>query len=128
MGLTVVDHTRTAWGDPAVGHVSQKTDTYAFGVVLLELLTGKPPFDAAAKTVLAFEMAPMMAAPEARLPPVLDRRAGGGRDVWPRDGALELARIAAWCLKRQASERCTIRDVLYRIDFVAGREPGPSYA
>ena len=31
------------------GHISEKTDTFAFGVVLLELLTGKPPYDECAR-------------------------------------------------------------------------------
>ena len=60
------------------GHVSEKTDTYAFGVVLLELLTGKPPFEEATGQLLVYEMGGVMRQHGNRLPlEALDARA------WP---------------------------------------------
>ena len=101
-----------------LGRVSEKTDTYAFGVVLLELLTGKPPSAATAdgRALLAFQVAPMLRDPEALLPALLDHQAG----AWPKGGhAVTLARIAARCLEQHAPDRCTIRAVLGEVVSLA---------
>ena len=97
------------------GHVSEKTDTYAYGVVLLELLTGRPPFDAESKELLSYAMAPMLREPEQLLPSLLDGRAAG----WPRLSALVLARIAARCAEPVVRERCTVRAVLSEVEATA---------
>ena len=86
------------------GHVSEKTDTFAFGVVLLELLTAKPPSHAG--ELLYSELSLM-----------LDRRAG----EWPRDKTLALAAIAHKCLEMVVRKRCAVRDVLVELDVLAGR-------
>jgi serine/threonine protein kinase len=109
------------------GHVSEKTDTYAFGVVLCELLTGKPPFDSGTGELLAAQMQQMLQVqqPEAvLLPQLLDARAG----AWPRGGAaMELARTAQRCMLPFAHDRCTVRDVVRSLDVLAGRAPTPPH-
>jgi len=106
------------------GHVSEKTDTYAFGVVLCELLTGKPPYDSGTGELLAARMQLQLQQPEAvLLPQLLDARAG----AWPRGAAVELARIARLCVRAFARERCTVRDVIHALDVLAGRAPTPPH-
>ena len=105
-----------------MGHVSEKTDTYAFGVVLLELLTGKPPFDEGTKEVLPYAMARPLADAEQQLPPMLDKRIGDGDHAWPLPCALALGRIANRCIAPIASERCVVADVLPELDALAGRQ------
>jgi len=103
-----------------MGHVSEKTDTYAFGVVICELLTGDPPADYAVGMMLAMKMqAPLMDA-ECSLPPMLDTRLGGGGG-WPVPRAVALGRIARRCIEMIAEQRCIVADVLPELDELAGR-------
>jgi serine/threonine protein kinase len=100
------------------GHVSEKTDTFAFGVVLLELLTAKPPSDAESNEFLHSAMEPVLREAPTALPPLLDSRAG----EWPRQKALALAAIALKCVEMYPRSRCTVRDVLVELDVLAGRQ------
>lgn len=119
-----------------MGHVSEKTDTYAFGVVLCELLTGKPPADYGTGETLAGTMQQVLcnggglgdsnSGKEAewaqrmrtQLPPLLDER--GGR--WPLATALGVAWCAQLCIQPFAARRCEAKDVLPRLDMLAGRK------
>ena len=98
------------------GHVSEKTDAYAFGVVLLELLTSRPPSsEENGGAFLAMELAPALDAPERLMP--FDTRAG----ACPREHALQLACIARKCLEMHVHKRSTLHDVLGELDALAGR-------
>jgi serine/threonine protein kinase len=103
------------------GHVSEKTDTFAFGVVLCELLTGDGAVsDYATGEMLSAKMYAPMQDPEQLLEPLLDTRLSGGR--WPLSRAFSLARVARRCIEMAAAHRCVVDDVLSQLDAVAGRE------
>ena len=64
-----------------LGQVSEKTDTFAFGILLCELLTGLPPADYDKGEWLATAMPEPLSDAEQLLPPLLDKRLDGGS--WP---------------------------------------------
>jgi serine/threonine-protein kinase PBS1 len=99
------------------GHVSEKTDTFAFGVVLLELLTAMPASNKDTNEFLYSELTQVLREASKALPPLLDARAG----EWPRKKALALAKIARHCVEMLPRDRCTVRDVLVELDVLAGR-------
>jgi serine/threonine protein kinase len=105
-----------------LGRVSEKTDTFAFGVVLCELLTGQPPADYDKGEMLAVSMYQLLAdgGVPRLLPPVLDTRLGGGGE-WPLPRALALGGIARRCLEPMAANRCVVAEVLLELDALAGR-------
>jgi serine/threonine protein kinase len=106
-----------------LGHVSEKTDTFAFGIVLCELLTGLPPADSSKGEMLAMTMLKPLAEPcGAQLLPLLDKHLGGGDREWPLPRAIALGRIAGRCIEPTAAERCVVADVLPELDALAGRQ------
>jgi hypothetical protein len=107
------------------GHISEKTDTFAFGVVLLELLTGRPPYDDEADQLLHMQCYDMLCDPAALLAPLLDARVapaswtsfGGDGELDGR--ALWLCLIAKRCLETHVSVRGTMREATPKVVALA---------
>ena len=106
------------------GHVSEHTDTFAFGVVLLELLTGRPPYEHDTHKMLVNEMAVVLEDIENRLKPVLDGKAGHA-DLRTLS---RIAAIAEKCVKPHVHKRCTVMDVRPELDEIAERDPNAAYS
>ncbi|GMH28049.1 hypothetical protein Nepgr_029892 [Nepenthes gracilis] len=75
------------------GLISTKSDVYAFGIVILQLLTAKPPVGIAHIVEAAMD--------EGRLMQILDREAG----KWPARETTELARIGLKCAELRRKDR-----------------------
>jgi serine/threonine protein kinase len=101
-----------------MGHVSEKTDTYAFGIVLCELLTGEGPSNFEKGEMLSQKMYEPLQDAERELPPLLDGSAG----AWPLPRATALGRIARSCIEMAVAKRCLVADVLPQLDEIAGRQ------
>jgi serine/threonine protein kinase len=118
------------------GRISFKTDAYAFGIVLLELMTGMPAVDSTttlgAKTRFGFQpneewsaenpssaktlgtlMFPKFGRPD-DLVPMMDTKA-----QWERSHFLKVADISRSCLVQSHTVRSHVRDVLPRLDNLA---------
>ena len=98
------------------GRVGAKTDTYAFGVVLAELMTSKPAADPQTRQLLVDELAPALENPKALLAPFLDARAG----AWDARRARQLAAVVYRCVERE-HYRCVVADIVGEVDELAGR-------
>jgi hypothetical protein len=103
------------------GHVSEKTDAFALGVVFLELLTGKPPVNKQTNEFLYFELQPALHVLQSALPPLFDARQGAPSRA-QKKRLLALGCIAKKCLELYVGQRCTVSAVLVDLDVLAGRK------
>ena len=87
------------------GHVSEKTDAYAFAILLLELLTGKVGLAAAALQLDEPDLFEDMQQ-------FVDARAG----AWPAAVVEGLAAVAEQCICMHVRNRAAVRDVIPRLD------------
>lgn len=81
------------------GVVTPKSDVYAFGIIILQLLTAKPAIALAHKVETAME--------NNHLSQVLDLEAG-----WPIEEAKDLALIALKCTELRRKDRPDLQDVV----------------
>ena len=80
------------------GLISPKSDVYAFGMVILQLLTAKPAVALTHVVETAVESRSSIK--------VLDIKAGH----WPIEETYELARLGLWCAELQRKDRPNLKD------------------
>ena len=87
------------------GHVSVKTDAFAFGMVLLELLTGMTPVGTAQLYTMDDNCFTHM---EQKF---VDRNSGR----WPRGVVKKVTQVAEECLAWKSNKRATVVQVLPKL-------------
>ncbi|PWA98027.1 Concanavalin A-like lectin/glucanase, subgroup [Artemisia annua] len=98
-------------------HVTTKTDVFAFGVVLAELITGKralmrdnrEPSKMKSLITVITKVFEEEEDPEGALVSVID---GSLKDSYPMDDLYKMAEISYWCLSEDPNNRPEIREVV----------------
>ncbi|XP_020208027.1 proline-rich receptor-like protein kinase PERK3 [Cajanus cajan] len=99
------------------GHLLVKSDVYSYGVVLLELLTGRKPVDMSQPTGqenLVTWARPILRDKD-RLEELADPRLGGR---YPKEDFIRVCTIAAACVAPEASQRPTMGEVVQSLKMV----------
>lgn len=100
----------------ATGHLTAKCDVYGFGVVLLEMLCGRPSLDHSRPTgqqSLVEWAKPYLASGKRRVLKVFDRRIKG---QYPVAGALKAANLAKQCLSEDPEFRPNMNEVVKALE------------
>ncbi|CAJ2643747.1 unnamed protein product [Trifolium pratense] len=97
------------------GHLSTKSDVYSYGVVLLELLTGKRVVDKSRtnRERHLVEWARPILRDQRKLPHIIDSRLEG---QFPIKGALKVAALTYKCLSHHPSPRPNMTDVVKTLE------------
>ncbi|KAA8543021.1 hypothetical protein F0562_021484 [Nyssa sinensis] len=99
------------------GHLLVKSDVYSYGVVLLELLTGRKPVDMSqpsGQENLVTWARPILRDKD-RLEELADPRLAGN---FPREDFVRVCTIAAACVASEASQRPTMGEVVQSLKMV----------
>lgn len=118
-GVTTVVQGTRGYLDPMyyyTGRLTEKSDVYSFGVILIKLLTRKKPFSYRSPEgdSLVAHFTSLLA--DSNLVDILDPQIieEGGK------GMMEVAALAAVCVKLEAEERPTMRQVEMSLESLGG--------
>ncbi|XP_065185182.1 interleukin-1 receptor-associated kinase 4-like [Sycon ciliatum] len=93
------------------GHASVKSDAYSFGIVLLELLTGKKAFDTA-RPHDQQDLRNYMKEQERALPDLVKRAYVNLDRAWPEALYMQMYRVAFNCLETKVSKRVAVAEIV----------------